>query len=152
MKDIYNYLYYNEKLSSSGMPKPEQLKAVADAGVEILINLATSRSEGAIPNEGELVRGLGIEYIHIPVDWNKPTKDDLDDFLSAMGKHKSRSILVHCQANYRATCFVALYRILRLGWKPEEAFVDMHKIWNEEKYPVWKKFIEDAMKRSPTGM
>ena len=145
MKDIYNYLYYNEKLSSSGMPTPAQLKSVAETGVEVVINLATPRSEGAIPNEGELVNGLGMEYIHIPVDWDDPTKNDLDGFLKAMEKHEGRSILVHCQANYRATGFVALYRVLRLRWKPEDAFVDMHKIWNADEYPVWKKFIEDTI-------
>jgi len=148
MNDIYNYLYYNEKLSSSGMPKPEQLTSVAEAGVEVVINLATSKSEGAIPNEGELVDGLGMEYIHIPVDWDNPIAKDLDDFLNAMDRHNEKKILVHCQANYRATGFVALYRILRLGWKPEDAFVDMHKIWDEDKYPIWKKFIECTIKRS----
>jgi protein tyrosine phosphatase (PTP) superfamily phosphohydrolase (DUF442 family) len=145
VKDIYNFLYYHNKLSSSGMPTVEQLKSVAEAGVEVVINLATSKSEGAIPNEGELVNGLGMKYIHIPVDWDNPTKNDLKDFLTTMDKHNGRSILVHCQANYRATGFVALYRILRLGWKPEDAFVDMHKIWNADKYPVWKRFIKDAI-------
>jgi protein tyrosine phosphatase (PTP) superfamily phosphohydrolase (DUF442 family) len=145
MKDIYNYLYYNEKLSSSGMPTPEQLKDVAEAGVKVVINLATSKSEGAIPDEGGLVNGLGMEYIHIPVDWNNPTNKDLDDFLNAMDRHKDESILVHCQANYRATGFVALYRILRLGWKKEDAFQDVRKIWNPVEYPVWQMFIETSL-------
>jgi protein tyrosine phosphatase (PTP) superfamily phosphohydrolase (DUF442 family) len=145
MKDIYNYLYYNEKLSSSGMPTTDQLKSVAEAGVKVVINLATSESEGAIPNEGELVSGLGMEYIHIPVDWNNPTNDDLINFLNAMDRHKDENILVHCQANYRATGFVALYRMLRLGWKKEDAFQDLRKIWDPEGYPVWDMFIEDNL-------
>jgi protein tyrosine phosphatase (PTP) superfamily phosphohydrolase (DUF442 family) len=145
MKDIYNYLYYNEKLSSSGMPTPDQLKSVAEAGVKLVINLATSKSEGAIPNEGELVNGFGMEYINIPVDWNNPTPEDLDVFLNAMDKHKDESVLVHCQANYRASGFVALYRVLRLGWKRDDAFQDMQKIWNPEEYPAWDMFIEENM-------
>jgi len=145
MKDIYNYLYYNEKLSSSGMPTPEQLTSVAEAGVKVVINLATSKSEGAIPNEGELVSGLGMEYINIPVDWNKPTHEDLNAFLNAMDKHKDESVLVHCQANYRATGFVALCRILKLGWAKEDAFQDLQKIWDPEGYPVWDMFIEENL-------
>ncbi len=145
MKDIYNYLYHNEKLSSSGMPKPEQLKSVAEAGVKLVINLATSKSEGAIPNEAELIIGLGMEYINIPVDWNHPTKQNLDDFIRSMEAHKDKSVLVHCQANFRATGFVTLYRVLRLGWKKEDAFQDLHKIWHPEKYPVWQKFIEENL-------
>ncbi len=145
MKDIYNYLYYNEKLSSSGMPKPQQLNSVVEAGVNVVINLATSKSEGAIANEGDLISGLGMEYVNIPVDWNKPTKEDLDAFLNTMDKHKDEHILVHCQANFRATGFVALYRILRLGWKKDDAFQDMQKVWNPEEYPVWDMFIEENL-------
>jgi protein tyrosine phosphatase (PTP) superfamily phosphohydrolase (DUF442 family) len=143
MKDIYNYLYLDEQLSSSAMPTPEQLTSVAEAGVKVVINLATSKSEGAIPNEGELVSGLGMAYINIPVDWNNPTQQNLDDFINAMDAHKDQKKLVHCQANYRATGFVPLYRIKKLGWKREDAFRDMRKIWNPGKYPVWEKFIDD---------
>lgn len=145
MKDIYNYLYYDEKLSSSGMPTPDQLRSVAEAGVKVVINLATSKSEGAIPNEGEIVNSLGMEYINIPVDWNNPTHDDLDNFLNAMNRHKDKSVLVHCQANYRASGFVALYRVLRLGWKRDDALQDMKKIWSPEEYPTWDMFIEDNL-------
>jgi len=145
MKDIYNYLHYNEQLSSSGMPTPEQLNSVAEAGVKVVINLATSKSEGAIPNEGELVSELGMEYVNIPVDWNSPTKEDLDSFLNTMDQHKDEHILVHCQANFRASGFVALYRILKLGWKRDDAFQDMQKIWSPEEYPIWDMFIEDNL-------
>ena len=142
MNGIYNYLKYDDKLSSSGMPTPEQLKEVAEAGARVVINLATSKSEGAIPNEAELVTDLGMEYIHIPVEWNEPTRRNLDDFLQAMDAHRDDKVLVHCQANFRATGFVALYRILRQGWKVEDAFQPLRRIWNPEEYPIWQTFIE----------
>lgn len=151
MNDIYNYLYYHEKLSSGGMPTPGQLTAAANAGVQVIINLATDNSEGAIPNEGGIVTGLGMRYIHIPVDWNNPTRQDLDRFMGAMEKHAQEKVLVHCQANYRASGFIALYRILRLGWKPKDALADMHKIWNEAKYPVWQAFITESAGRGWSG-
>jgi len=127
------------------MPTPEQLTSAAEAGVEVVINLATSKSEGAIPNEGELVNDLGMEYIDIPVEWNNPTRVDLDAFLNAMDKYKDKNILVHCQANFRASGFVALYRILKLGWKRDDAFEVMQKIWSPEEYPVWDMFIEENL-------
>jgi protein tyrosine phosphatase (PTP) superfamily phosphohydrolase (DUF442 family) len=127
------------------MPKPEQLKSVAESGVQVVINLATSKSEGAIPNEGELVRNLGIEYIHIPVDWNNPTKQNLDDFMRAMDDHQAEHVLVHCQANFRASAFVSLYRILRQGWQADDVLQVMHKIWHEEENPTWNMFIEDML-------
>ena len=113
--------------------------------MNVVINLATSKSEGAIANEGALISGLGMEYVNIPVDLNKPSKENLDAFLNTMDKHKDEHILVHCQANFRATGFVALYHILRLGRKKDDAFQDMQKVWNPEEYPVWDMFIEENL-------
>ncbi|MCK6583356.1 MAG: protein tyrosine phosphatase family protein [Anaerolineales bacterium] len=151
MNDIYNYLYYHAKLSSSGMPTAKQMKAVAGAGVELVINLAPHDVPNAIPNEPELVESLGMQYINIPVNWSTPTRDGLNIFMDAMDANRDRKIHVHCEANFRASAFITIYRILRLGWKPEEAFAVMHTIWDEDAYPVWKMFIEDALKRSADG-
>ena len=151
MNEIYNYLYYHEKLSSSGMPTTEQMKSVAEAGVELVINLAPHDVPKAIPNEAELVSSLGMEYINIPVNWNTPTRDGLNVFMEAMDVNNDKKIHVHCEANFRASAFITIYRILRLGWKSDEAFAVMHTIWDEDAYPVWKMFIEDAIQRSRDG-
>ena len=151
MNDIYNYLLYNDKLSSSGMPTTEQMKSVAEAGVQLVINLAPHDVPKATPNETELVESLSMRYINIPVNWSTPTRDGLNIFMDAMDANKDKKIHVHCEANFRASAFVAMYRILRLGWKDEDAMEVMHTIWDEDAYPVWKMFIEDAMKRSQDG-
>ncbi|HZJ24580.1 MAG TPA: protein tyrosine phosphatase family protein, partial [Anaerolineales bacterium] len=145
MKEIYNYLYLNDKLSSSGMPKAEQVDAIAQAGVNTVINLATDKSQGALQNEQELVASRGMKYIHIPVEWDSPTRQNLDDFMNAMDAHRDDHVLVHCQANFRATGFVTLYRILRLGWGKDDALSDLRKIWNPEKFPIWQKFVEENL-------
>jgi len=151
MKDIYNYLFFNEKLSSSGMPRAEEMKSIAEAGVQVVINLAPHDSPNAVPNEAKLVESLGMQYIYVPVNWGTPTKDGLNIFIDAMDANQDKKIHVHCEANFRASAFVSMYRILRLDWKPEDAFEIMHTIWDEDAYPVWKMFIEDAMKRSREG-
>jgi len=145
VKDIYNYQYLNEKLSSSGMPTAEQMQEVAEAGVQVVINLALTTSPGALPDEDKLVESLGMKYIHIPVEWNNPTKQNLADFFIALDKHQEKKVLVHCQANYRASSFVMLYRVRRLGWKKEDAIPVMEKMWNPEDFPVWEKFIEENL-------
>lgn len=133
------------------MPTTEQMKSVAEAGVQVVINLAPHDVPDAIPNEQELVESLGMVYLSIPVNWSTPTKDGLNKFMDAMDAHKDRKIHVHCEANFRASAFIAMYRILRLDWKEEEAFAVMHTIWDEDTYPIWKMFIEDAIKRSADG-
>ena len=145
MKDIYNYQFLNESLSSSGMPTAEQMKEVAEAGTQVVINLALDTSPGALPNEAAVVESLNMKYIHIPVEWNNPTKQNLDDFFAVMDEHKDDKVLVHCQANYRASSFIMMYRVLRLGWKKEDAVPIMGKMWNPEDFPVWQTFIDENL-------
>jgi uncharacterized protein (TIGR01244 family) len=151
-QDIHNFLALSETLFTGGMPRADELADAAQHGVDLVINLAPHESPNALPNEAELVNSLGMQYINIPVNWNTPTRDGLDRFTAAMDENQGRKILVHCQANFRATAFVALYRILKQGWKIEEAMGDMHKIWDEEDYPMWKMFIENTLKRSQEGL
>jgi len=151
MNDIYNYKFFHEKLSSSGMPTAEQMFSVKKAGVQIVINLAPHDVKHALPNETELVESLGMQYVNIPVNWGTPTRDGLNIFMDAMDANQDKKIHVHCEANFRASAFIAMYRVLRLGWKQDEALEAMHTIWDEDAYPVWKMFIEDAVKRSQDG-
>ena len=125
------------------MPTTEQIKSAAESGIKVVINLALSTSEKALQNESALVEASGMKYIHIPVQWDNPTRQNLDDFLQAMDAHQGDKTLVHCQANYRATGFITLYRIQRLGWQKEEAFRDLRRIWNPEEYPIWQKFLDE---------
>ena len=152
LEDIYNFLAVSETLFTGGMPKADQLTDAAQRGIQIVINLAPHSVPDALPNESELVKSLGMQYINIPVIWTTPTKDGLDRFMAIMDENQDKKILVHCQANFRATAFVALYRILRHSWEPKDAIEDMHKIWDAEDYPIWKMFIEENLKRSREGL
>lgn len=145
LEDIYNFLPLTDMLFSSGMPTADQMAEISKSGVELVINLALPTSENALPNEADLVMSLGMKYIGIPVEWEKPTRQNLEDFMNAMDADKENKILVHCQANYRATSFITLYRILQLGWSRENALKDLRRIWNPDEYPVWKKFIEENL-------
>ena len=145
IEKLYNYLPLTDSLFSSGMPTAEQIPSLSEKQIGVVINLATSKSEGAIPNEKELVEAQGIKYYNIPVEWNNPTSENLNEFLNIMETHKDSKVLVHCQANYRATCFVTLYRIIKLGWDQETAYADMNKIWNPDDYPIWEAFIAKSL-------
>ena len=65
MNSIYNFLSYHDKLSSSGMPTSDQMKSVAQAGVQLMINLAPHDVPNAITDEKNLVESLGMGYINI---------------------------------------------------------------------------------------
>ncbi len=144
MKNIFNYLEISPILSCSGMPTPEQLPTIADDGVKVVINLATPKSEGWMPDEKEILEARNIIYYGLPIEWEEPTLSDLNTFMDIMERHRNRRIHVHCQANYRATAFIMLYRVIHLGWAEGNALRDVLKIWNPAEYPVWQQFIEKS--------
>lgn len=145
MKDIYHYQFLNEKLSSSGMPTVEQMKEIAEAGVQVVINLAPHDVQSAVVNEGKLANSLGMEYINIPVTWRAPETSALTQFMDAMDRHAEKKIHIHCEANYRASAFIMMYRVLRQGWNKADAIPVMEKMWNPEDFPVWETFINDNL-------
>ena len=148
LKNMYNFLTLSEDLFTGGMPTVDQLEDAARQGVQLVVNLAPHDVIDALPNEEKLVTSLGMHYLNIPVLWNTPTRDGLDRFMDVMDENRGKKILVHCQANFRATAFMALYRILRLGWNSEDAMKGMDMIWDVEDYPIWKMFILENLKRS----
>ncbi len=144
---IRNFVQFSDFLFSGGAPTAEQIKDAPNHGVQVVINLAPHDSESALLNEEELVKSLGMKYVYIPVSWSAPGRETLDKFMSAMDENRGKIVFVHCEANYRASCFIALYRILRMGWREENALAAMRQIWNENNYPAWQAFIQAMIRR-----
>ena len=112
---ILNYLRISGTLGTAGQPDPGQFTAIRAAGYEAVINLAMPDYTNALTDERELVVAQGMSYIHIPVVWEEPTTQDLELFFGAMDELAGRKVFVHCALNYRVTCFVLLYRVIRQG-------------------------------------
>ncbi len=145
LQDILNFRPLTDSLLSSGMPTADQVQAIAQAGVDLVINLAPFDPEHDLNDEAGLVASARMDYLNIPVDWEAPKQKDLQAFMETMDQNRGRKILVHCRANYRATGFIALYRMLRLGWNREDALKDVQSVWDPAEYPVWQKFIDSSL-------
>ncbi|MGQ9491308.1 MAG: protein tyrosine phosphatase family protein [Anaerolineae bacterium] len=142
---ITNFRRLAPDLITGGQPTAAQLAAVATAGCEVVINLALHDASYSLPDERGSVEALGMTYEHIPVIWERPTGADLRAFFAVMERHAGRRAFVHCAANYRASAFILLYRVLRLGWRLEDALPDMRAVWNPADYPAWQAFINAAL-------
>jgi protein tyrosine phosphatase (PTP) superfamily phosphohydrolase (DUF442 family) len=143
LRGIYNFRQLAPDLATAGQPLEDELSAVAAAGFEVVINLALLDADYSLPDEPGLVRSLGMEFEHVPVIWEHPTLADLQAFFAAMGRHAGRRIFLHCAANMRASVFLALYRILQLGWPQDAAMAQVRDIWEPD--VVWAAFIKQAL-------
>jgi protein tyrosine phosphatase (PTP) superfamily phosphohydrolase (DUF442 family) len=141
LNDIKNYQRLSDSISSAGQPKEEQLMVVKEAGFHVIINLGLlNQPEYSLKDEAGSVKALGIDYIHIPVVFEHPARQNLVDFFKAMDDHRGKKILVHCAMNMRASAFIGLYNAIRLKQPREQAFELMRRVW--EPTEVWNAFIE----------
>ena len=150
LDDILNYLPLTPLLATAGQPTEAQLRAVQQAGYEVVINLATPTSPNALPDEAGLVAELGMTYVPIPVLWDKPTLDDLGAFFSALDTYAGRRVFVHCVLNWRVSTFMYLYRVIRLGVPHETAVWDMVSIWEPDE--IWSQLIADVLEFHGLGI
>ena len=103
--EISNYRQYSPQFSSSGQPSASQLEAVEQDGFRRVIYLAFSDDHTAIDKEDRVVKELGMDYVHIPVDFENPTIEDFEDFSAVMNRDGNTRTLLHCQINWRASTF-----------------------------------------------
>jgi len=146
IEEIYNYKKACDHIITGGQPSEEQLRAVADAGFEVIINLSTNAPHYALPDEEGLVRTLGLQYHYLPVQWETPTAVDFENFIELMEKLTDKKVLVHCAANYRASSFYALYALQKRQWSEPQADAFIVDVWQPDEYPQWLIFI-DLIKR-----
>jgi protein tyrosine phosphatase (PTP) superfamily phosphohydrolase (DUF442 family) len=142
---IVNYLNISDTLATAGQPVRRQFRDIKAAGYDLVINLAMPDSPNALHDEAELVAAHGMEYVHIPVVWEKPTTDDLERFFEVLAANENRRTFVHCALNMRVSVFVYLYRVLRQAVPPEVAREAVLQIWQPD--PVWSQFLSDSLAR-----
>lgn len=143
LSEIYSFRAVGERLGTAGQPTQTQFPAVREAGFDAVINLALPTSDNALADEGSIVTGLGMAYVHIPVDFKTPTSEDFRVFCGVMEAFRDRRVFVHCAANKRVSAFVYLYRVLKQRVSPSEAERDLRAIWQPDE--VWSRFIQEQL-------
>lgn len=141
---IRNFRRVDERIATAGQPSEAQLGEIAAAGFRCVINLALPTSTDALPDERARVTALGLEYVHIPVDFAAPAAADYARFAAAMDARREQPVFVHCAANYRVSAFMAIYRVKTLGWNYGDALAEVRTIWEPD--AVWSRFLDAQLK------
>jgi len=139
IEEINNYLKISERLASSGQPEKNQFSDIADAGFQVVINLAMPDSVNAIPEEGNIVTAHKMAYVHIPVPFDSPGIDHLRQFINIMQACMDRKIWVHCVFNYRVSAF--LYQYLQVAADVSEAQARKALLPSWQPDDVWQRFM-----------
>lgn len=132
MKDpvgILNWRRINGRLTTSGQPDEGQLADIRALGVTHVINLGLGHGKGALDNEAEIVATLGMDYIHIPVDFERPTDADFEHFRTALESIPEGQVHVHCIYNARVSAFLYRHAKTDPDIAAQDAFAVMESIW-----------------------
>jgi protein tyrosine phosphatase (PTP) superfamily phosphohydrolase (DUF442 family) len=141
---LLNQIDYAASLTTSGQPTEAELALIASAGYDRVIFLAFTNHPKAVAQEDDIVRGLGLQFIHIPVQWGSPRLADFDAFAAVMQTFAGGRTLVHCEVNFRASVFGFLYQVLYEGADVDDAMSLMQSIWIPN--DTWEGFIDLVMR------
>ena len=142
----YNYVQVTPTLATSGVVPADEFAAICEAGYRVVINLLPNDNKYAIPDEESVVSTLGMQYVHIPIDIERPTLGDYERFEAAMDAASESPVWVHCAANWRVSALVGLYAQVRFGWSRERAGELVSGIW--EPTPPWIRLAEHVLSGS----
>jgi tyrosine-protein phosphatase SIW14 len=122
MTGVGNFGEVTPTLFRGAQPTHQGFEALAKHGIDIVVDNRGDRSK----TEGEVVRGLGVQYIAIP--WHCPFPHDevFARFLTVVRENRGKKIFVHCRlGDDRTGMMIAAYRIADEGWTADEAMNEM---------------------------
>lgn len=145
LADVVNYRQYDPLFASAGQPTREQFQTIRNAGFDRVVYLAFSNSRNALADEDVVVKELGMDYLHVPVDWEQPRAEEFETFAAYMRQSPQAKTLLHCVVNARATAFSFLYRVIYQGVPVAQAKADMNTVWQPTE--TWRDFIFEVLAR-----
>jgi uncharacterized protein (TIGR01244 family) len=105
---VVNYLRASPYIGTGGFIDPTGIPMLKMLGFKTVVSLLKP-DEGA-PNEGELVKKAGMNYINISVPTKAPTAEQVAEFAKIADDPANYPILLHCESSNRVGAMWALYR------------------------------------------
>ena len=134
-----NVVPISATLVTSGQPTAQALATLASQGFQAVIYLAPFTVSDAVKEEPLLVSKQGIEFIHIPIPFNKPDESHFLAVSSALERLQGRKVLVHCQVNMRASSMVFLHRVISGKEDPSRAYEAVAAVWSPQ--GPWRQLL-----------
>jgi len=139
MEEIRNFVQLTENFATAGQPTVAQFPMIAENGYRHVINLAMPDHPDSLSNEGELVTSSGMSYIHIPVPFDNPAREQVRLFCNILSRTEKEKVFIHCIMNYRVSAFMYHYlsKVDRLDETRSRS--PIFRVWNME--PAWAELM-----------
>lgn len=124
---IRNFMKVTPEFCTGGQPRPEHFEQLKKDGVKTVLNLRQP-GEHRAAEEQEAVQKAGLKYFNIPVNYQTPTDESVDEFLRITDDPANRPMFIHCTAAIRVGAFWMIRRVLRDGMSTDNALEEARKV------------------------
>jgi protein tyrosine/serine phosphatase len=139
--DIPRFQMIDDGLYRGGQPELEGFEFLKNKGIKTVINLRTENGEE------QIVKELGLNYIHIPISikmWSKIPNAAIQEYFKVLNDPANYPIFFHCRRGAdRTGALAGFYRIAVQGWEPKKAYSEARDIGMRWWYPAIKQQIYD---------
>ena len=129
LADILAFQYVHENLSTSGQPSFDELALIANAGFEVVINLALTDTSNVLVGEDRRVLELGMDYINLPLLFDRPSHMQALRVLDMLKSLQHKKVWLHCAKNMRVSSLIYIYRVHHLMIDETDALALLSQIW-----------------------
>jgi protein tyrosine phosphatase (PTP) superfamily phosphohydrolase (DUF442 family) len=145
---LSNFKQVNESLCRGAQPSDDGFRELAKQGVKTILDLRGG--SGRSSHESEVVRGLGMQYINVPLDgYEAPTADQVSKVMAVLNDPHAGKVFVHCRRGAdRTGTVLAMYRIEHDHWTNQQALDEAKGMKMASSEKLMQKFV---MGFSPTA-
>lgn len=134
----------HDNLVTSGQPSSDEFALIAQAGFKVVINLALTDASNVLIGEDRRVLDLGMDYIHLPLLFNRPSYTQILRTLDLLKFLHPQKVWLHCALNMRVSSLMYVYRIHQLMMNEVNAKVLLNQIWTPN--AEWSDVIKQLEK------
>ncbi|MEO0478244.1 MAG: hypothetical protein AAF196_02060 [Planctomycetota bacterium] len=111
----YPFHRYGADLYLAGLPSEADFRSMAEAGVRTICDLCDVGERGRNDPEPDLVRELGMEFLHCPMGGDTGHGDPIFDEGRRILREAERPLVMHCQSSNRVGAVFLTWCILDEG-------------------------------------
>lgn len=139
-----NRMKFNDQLTVGPQPSQEELKSLPDDGFRSVINFRTAGEDEqplSPEEEGEVVQGTGLKYLHVPVSMDGMDEKKVDQFREQY-QSLPKPVFAHCKSGKRAGAMMMMHTAVEQGISGEQALKKAKEMGFECDKPELEQFVK----------
>ena len=134
----------SQDLTVGPQPSQERLKELADDGYRSVVNVRyTGESDQPLTpaQEGRLVRGLEMSYLHFPVKLKGLRPEHVDQFRRELD-YLPAPVYLHCDTGNRVAALAVMSHAIKEGRNGDDALAEAKALAFDHDNPKLSRFIQ----------